>query len=60
MEHSLDKRGVWFIFSYIIKNKAKVNKNILDWLAVRSYSVQEVVETQGRYNDRKEVIISNF
>lgn len=57
---SLDKRGVWFIFSYIIKNKTKINKNILDWLAARSYSVQEVEETQGRYNDRKEVIISNF
>ena len=56
----LDSRGVPFMFSYVLENGGIKNGHIHDWLKKSNkYSIIEISNGQGRYGDRKEVLIVN-
>lgn len=49
-----------FMFSYVIEVGEFHNQNIISWVNKNHYHLIDVPETQGRYNDRREVIIINY
>lgn len=49
-----------FMLSYVIEVGEFHNQNIVTWVNKNHYRMIEVPETQGRYNDRREVIIINY
>ena len=53
-------QGAKFLFSYMICNEHITNHSIVDWANSNNYMIIPVKETQGRYNNRSEVIITNF
>lgn len=55
----LTKHHIPFMLSYVIEHKGKTNQNILAWIKKNSYTVI-AVNGQGRYADRKEVLITNY
>lgn len=56
----IDEAGGRFMFSYILQSGDFYNHEVEDWAKERQYNVFQVEETQGRYNDRKEVLITNY
>ena len=56
---SLTEQHIPFMLSYVIEHKGKINQNILTWIQKNSYIVT-AVDGQGRYADRKEVLITNY
>lgn len=55
----LTKQHIPFMLSYVIEHKGKTNQNIISWIKKNSYTVI-AVNNQGRYADRKEVLITNY
>lgn len=49
-----------FMFSYVIEVGEFYNHNVVSWVNKNHYRLIDVPETQGRYNDRREVIIVNY
>ncbi len=49
-----------FMFSYILQSKDFHNYEVENWAISQGYNIIPVNETQGRYNDRKEVLITNY
>ncbi len=49
-----------FMFSYILQSGDFYNYEIENWATQRGYNIIRIDETQGRYNDRKEVLITNY
>lgn len=49
-----------FMFSYVIEVGEFYNQNIVLWANRNNYRIVGVPETQGRYNDRREVLIINY
>lgn len=49
-----------FIFSYLLESHNFTNFEIEHWAQERGYSIIPVGEKQGRYNNRKEVLIKNY
>jgi len=57
----LDSKDISFMLSYIIENGEHKNEQLLEWLNKRdNYSVIEIKTGQGRYKNRKEVLIINY
>jgi len=57
----LDSKNVSFMLSYILENGEQKNEDLLAWLSQRKkYSIFEVEVGQGRYGNRKEVLIINY
>lgn len=56
----IDDAGGRFMFSYILQSGDFYNYEVEDWAMERKYNIIRVDETQGRYNDRKEVLITNY
>ncbi len=52
--------GAKFMFSYILQSRDFHNYEVEDWAISQGYNIIPVNETQGRYNDRKEVLITNY
>ncbi len=48
------------MLSYIIENDGITNDKVLHWIKENNYKMIEVPQMQGRYNNRKEVIIKNY
>lgn len=59
MDNIATKNGK-FMLSYVIEVGEFHNQNIISWVNQNHYRMIEVPETQGRYNDRREVIIINY
>ena len=57
---SINDSGRYFMLSYVVKFTGFENKSILDWVEQRGYRLITVDKTQGRYNDRNEVLIINY
>ena len=57
---ALNENGGKFILSYIIDVNGFHNENIEGWANGRGYKIIPFEMTQGRYNNRKEVIIKNY
>ncbi len=55
----LTKQHIPFMLSYVIEHKGKTNQNIISWIKKNSYTVI-AVNNQGRYADRKEILITNY
>jgi adenine-specific DNA-methyltransferase len=49
-----------FLLSYIIDVDGFHNENIENWVNREGYVIIPVENTQGRYNNRREVIIKNY
>ena len=47
-------------FSYVLKVDSFYNRDIENWANEKGYRIVSVPETQGRYNDRQEVLILNY
>ena len=56
----IDAANSKFMLSYILQSGDFYNLNIAEWIKVRGYNIYFVNETQGRYNNRKEVLITNY
>lgn len=48
------------IFSYVLRVDSFYNHDVENWANNNGYRIILVPETQGRYNDRKEVLILNY
>lgn len=49
-----------FVFSYVLETDGFYNHDIQNWATTRGYNIHHVTDTQGRYNNRHEVIITNY
>ena len=58
--NDLDNHGVRFMLSFIIKNGDSVNKDVVEWQESNNYKMIDVPKSQGRYNNRNEVLIKNY
>lgn len=56
----VDGQGSRFMLSYILETKTENNYELREWAEQRGYRIIHVQENQGRYNDRKEVLIINY
>ncbi len=52
--------GAKFMLSYLLQSGKFHNYEIENWALKRGYHILEVEEKQGRYNNRKEVLITNY
>ena len=52
--------GPRFMLSFIIKNGDSVNNDVVDWQEANNYKMIDVPQSQGRYNNRNEVLIKNY
>jgi len=58
---SLDSMNVPFLLSYVLEHGGHTNENLKEWLDKRdNYQVIDVSRNQGRYANRKEVLILNY
>ena len=48
------------MLSFIIKNGDSVNNDVVDWQEANNYKMIDVPQSQGRYNNRNEVLIKNY
>lgn len=55
-----DSEGNKFMLSYVLENKGFFNEELFQWATSHNYRIVEVEEAQGKYNDRKEVLIMNY
>ena len=56
----INERGSRFMLSYVLKVNDFYNKEIATWAANNKYNVIDIEIPQGRYNNRKEVLITNY
>jgi adenine-specific DNA-methyltransferase len=57
---AVTERGSKFMLSYVLQIGDFYNKEIADWANHQHYNIIDVPVTQGRYNNRKEIIITNY
>lgn len=55
----LTKHHIPFMLSYVIEHNGQTNHNVLAWVKKNSYTIISI-SGQGRYADRKEVLIKNY
>ena len=48
------------MLSYAVKVGEFTNTEIIEWTNKNNYHMVDVVATQGRYNNRHEVLIKNY
>lgn len=57
----LDKRGIQFMLSYVLENRGNKNEQLNKWInKQKHYSIIKVSNGQGRYSNRKEILIINY
>lgn len=57
---AVNAKGALFMLSYVMRVDGFNNANIAMWSERNNYNVIEVVHPQGRYNNRMEVLITNY
>lgn len=55
-----NERKAKFMLSYVVKVGEFINTEIIEWVSKNNYHMVDVVTTQGRYNNRHEVLIKNY
>ena len=55
-----NERKAKFMLSYVVKVGEFINTEIIEWVSKNNYHMIDVVTTQGRYNNRHEVLIKNY
>lgn len=58
--NELNDKGIKFMLSFIVRSGDMVNTDVLSWQTSNSYNMVDVPQSQGRYNNRNEVIIKNY
>ena len=58
--NDINNRGVKFMLSFVIKSGDVVNHDVVSWQEKNRYQMIDVPRSQGRYNNRNEVIIKNY
>ena len=56
----IHERGSNFMLSYVLQVGDFYNKDVADWAKRNHYNIIDVELPQGRYYDRKEVLITNY
>ncbi len=56
----LSQRGVRFMLSYVLQVEGLYNEDIANWAHKNQYKIIDVETPQGRYNNRREVLIINY
>ena len=57
---TINQKGTKFMLSYVLQVDDFYNNEIAEWANRNNYKIIEVDTTQGRYNNRKEVLIINY
>lgn len=58
--NEIDSKGVKFMLSFVIKTGDSMNKDVILWQETNNYNIIDVPQSQGRYNNRNEVLIKNY
>lgn len=56
----INERGSKFMLSYVLRVNDFYNNDVADWAACNNYNVIDIDVPQGRYNNRREVLITNY
>lgn len=56
----INERGSRFMLSYVLRIDNFYNKEMANWAATNNYNVIDIEVPQGRYNNRREVLIINY
>ena len=56
----INERGSRFMLSYVLRVDNFYNKEMANWAAANNYNVIDIEAPQGRYNNRREVLIINY
>lgn len=57
---SVNERGSQFMLSYVLQVNDFFNEEVSNWVAVNNYNIIDIEAPQGRYNNRREVLITNY
>lgn len=57
---NINGNGAKFMLSYVLQIGNFYNDNIATWANHHHYRIIDVVELQGRYNNRREILIINY
>lgn len=58
--NSVNDRNAKFMLSYVLEVDDFYNDNLANWVERMNYRLIEVERPQGRYNNRKEILITNY
>lgn len=56
----VSERGSLFMLSYVLQVNDFFNEEVSIWATERNYNIIDVEIPQGRYNNRREVLITNY
>lgn len=56
----INRKGSCFILSYVLQVNDFYNKEVSQWATDNRYNIIDVETPQGRYNNRREVLITNY
>ncbi len=57
---SVSERGSLFMLSYVLQVNDFFNEEVSNWANERHYNIINIEVPQGRYNNRREVLITNY
>jgi len=56
----INERGSYFMLSYVLRVDDFYNQEVAGWAEEHNYRVIDIDVPQGRYNNRREVLITNY
>ena len=56
----INECGSKFMLSYVLQVKDFYNEEVANWATSNNYNIIDIKVPQGRYNDRREVLITNY
>lgn len=56
----IHQRGAQFMLSYVLQVEGFYNEEVANWVERNDYRVIDIEIPQGRYNNRREVLITNY
>lgn len=56
----INERGSRFMLSYVLKVNDFYNEEMATWANDKNYKIIDIEAPQGRYNNRREVLIVNY
>ena len=57
---NVHQRGALFMLSYVLQVDDFFNTEVANWVERNHYVVIDIETPQGRYNNRREVLIKNY
>lgn len=58
--NQIHERGSHFMLSYVLRIDDFYNQEVAEWAEDHNYRVIDIDVPQGRYNNRREVLITNY